>query len=87
MIGDTIAGYPTYGFIVDNNQFAYIPIRGTNGASGFVTLDSNFKPTSGLSLAMRGVQKGTVADGTPFVPWDIYGTAITSGALVGAVAQ
>ncbi len=87
MTADAIAGFPTYGFAIDNNQFAYTPLRGTNGASGFVTLDSNFTPTSGLSLTMRGVQKGTVADGTPFVPWDIYGTAISSGALVGAVAQ
>ncbi len=86
MIADLTPGFPTIGLTIDNNAFAW-GSQGTNSASGVVTLDSNYKPTAGLSLAMRGVQKGTVADGTPFVPWDIYGTAISSGALVGAVAQ
>lgn len=84
MSSDVTPGFPTVGNITDNNQFADGTGRGTNSSTGVVTFDANYKPTGGLTKQVRGMQGGILANGTPLFPWTYDGTAITSGALIGA---
>jgi hypothetical protein len=57
-----------------------------NGNYDVAITDTSYRPDANLVHTMTGtVGNPNVADGTPMFPWDADGTAIASGAVVGAM--